>query len=269
MSSSSLILAISLSALILICEGCTPVPFGPYEGTGRVMYRVPSSMRNYDSFGRCCICCNGGTYIHEQVPAGRGYTTSCACHVYNYCDRARRIPDVPTRPAPVTTPSPALTACRSPTGDSCSWYRDCLNRFIPCPQSSSDEYALNYGNNYCTKYENNLSKFSSKAQKWIGKVKKCLQLALKQYIGNDISCGNLKVEAFDSHTKCYVDSGFCELPLSDYVEITKLVGNALIPFSGGAWRTSLNGGSTLISCAARYASALGEEFSDTVSDLIG
>ena len=163
----------------------------------------------------------------------------------------------------------SLQACRNPSGDSCSWYRDCLNRFNPCSSSPSDEYALTYGNHYCTKYENNLNKFSSQAQQWIGKVRKCLQLALKTQLGSGISCSNLKVEAFDSHTKCYVDSGFCELPLSDYVEITKLVGNALLPFSGGAFRTVLNGGSTFASCAARYASALGSEFSSVVDDLLG
>ena len=65
-----------------------------------------------------------------------------------------------------------------------------------------------------------------------------------------------KKTSFNSHTKCYVDNGFCNLSFSDYREITKLVGNALTPFSGSAWLTSLNGGSTLASCARRYASAI-------------
>ena len=75
------------------------------------------------------------------------------------------------------------------------------------------------------------------------------------------------MNAFNSHTKCYVDSGFCSLPLSDYVQITKVVGNALIPFTGGAWLTAQNGGSTVVACATRYASALGDAFSSTVNDL--
>ena len=75
------------------------------------------------------------------------------------------------------------------------------------------------------------------------------------------------MNAFDSHTKCYVDSGFCSLPLSDYVQITKVVGNALIPFFGGAWLTAQNGWNTVVACARRYASALGDAFSSTVNDL--
>ena len=75
------------------------------------------------------------------------------------------------------------------------------------------------------------------------------------------------MNAFDSHTKCYVDSGFCSLPLSDYVQITKVVGNALIPFTDGAWLTAKNGGSTVVACARRYTSALGDAFGSTVNDL--
>ena len=78
-----------------------------WEGTGRQMYRVPYSMRRYDSFGRCCICCNGGLFQHESF-TGNGLSTSCACNAYNFCGKARRIPDVPTRPQLQTTPSPEL-----------------------------------------------------------------------------------------------------------------------------------------------------------------
>ena len=71
------------------------------------MYRVPYGMRRYDSFGRCCICCNGGLCLDDSFK-GNGLLTSCACNAYNFCGKARRIPDVPTRPQLQTTPSPEL-----------------------------------------------------------------------------------------------------------------------------------------------------------------
>ena len=51
-----------------------------------------------------------------------------------------------------------------------------------------------------------------------------------------------------------------------HVQITKVVGNALIPFFGGAWLTAQNGWNTVVACARRYASALGDAFSSTVND---
>ena len=107
-----------LLAAVACSIACRPVSFGPFEGTGRQMYRVPYSMRRYDSFGRCCICCNGGVYQHEAF-TGNGLLTSCACNAYNYCAKARRIPDVPTRPQPQTTPSPELQVNNTSHGFLC------------------------------------------------------------------------------------------------------------------------------------------------------
>ena len=157
-------------------------------------------------------------------------------------------------------------SCRNPLGTDCYWYQDCLDKYNPC--YGSDEYAISYGYHYCNQYTMNLYRFSSRAQDWIRKTKRCLQLALKSYVGTSISCSALKKAAFDSHTKCYVDNGFCDLSTSDYKEITKLVGNALIPFSGSAWLTSVNGGSTLYSCSRRYASALADDVRDSYRNVV-
>ena len=146
-----------------------------------------------------------------------------------------------------------LQACRNPSGGSCSWYRDCLHKFNPCTGSGSDEYALNYGNNYCNVYENNLQKFSPQGQQWVGKVRKCLQVALKDAIGTKISCSDLKKRAFNSHTKCYADSGFCSLCFDDYKAVFKLVKGAFVPFSGSSWLSFWNGVATAGGCVNRDA----------------
>ena len=104
---SGIHIILCLFAAVACSIACRPVSFGPFEGTVRQMYRVPYSMRRYDTFGRCCICCNGGLYQHESF-TGNGLSTSCACNAYDYCAKARRIPDIPTRPQPQTTPSPEL-----------------------------------------------------------------------------------------------------------------------------------------------------------------
>ena len=130
---------------------------------------------------------------------------------------------------------------------------DCLNKFNPCLDSGHNEYALNYGYNYCNQYENNLQKLSKEGQQWVGKVRKCLQDALKDEVGTNITCSDLKTKAFKSHTKCYAECGFCALPVADYYQIMNLVKGAFVPLSGSSWLSFFNGVATAGKCLSTDA----------------
>ena len=69
--------------------------------------------------------------------------------------------------------------CTQPSGNDCSWYRDCLETLNPC---GTKGYAINYALKYCNKYEQNLDKFSPYGRKWVLSAKKCLQTKLASLI---------------------------------------------------------------------------------------
>lgn len=135
----------------------------------------------------------------------------------------------------------------------------------PLRPGSFGGYALNYGDKYCYKYDRNIFKFSGKGQNWIRNTKKCLQEALAPYVNTNITEDTLKDKAFASHTRCYVDNGLCELPVSDWKEIVSTVGDALL---SEFLKTGDNVIQTGAECAVRIAGAGLRATRDGVEKLI-
>lgn len=87
---------------------------------------------------------------------------------------------------------------------------------------------MGYGFRYCQRFGDNLANFSPQGQEWIANTRKCLQEKLAPYVGTNKSNEEIKEIAFESHTRCYVDNGLCELPPGDWKVIVTTVGDALL-----------------------------------------
>ncbi|KAF9016318.1 hypothetical protein BDZ89DRAFT_408299 [Hymenopellis radicata] len=109
----------------------------------------------------------------------------------------------------------------TPVRDSCDFY-PCLDTIYKC---GADGYPLGYGNKFCTAFKDSRSEFSPKGQQWISDVMFCLQTALQPFGSSaTVDCEELSGSAFASHAKCYVDTGFCTLPPSDWLKVVEIVG---------------------------------------------
>lgn len=115
--------------------------------------------------------------------------------------------------------------CYTPSGKSCDWYRECLEKKYPC-ESSSSPYAIRYAEKFCNIYNKRYSLFSSSGQKWIDGVRKCLQDVLVPLLRSAITptCRNIRQTAFSSHTPCYLNPGkgapsICDLGCYEYFKI--------------------------------------------------
>ncbi|KAF9267522.1 hypothetical protein L218DRAFT_822519, partial [Marasmius fiardii PR-910] len=119
-----------------------------------------------------------------------------------------------------------------PIPHSCSFYSTCLEPHFHCGPTG---YPLDYGDHYCNKFSSpsNLHKFTPKGQQWMWKTMLCLQTALIPELqvavpssesGRLEVCNELKDTAFDSHPRCYISSGVCELTIKDWVTILQVVG---------------------------------------------
>ena len=121
-------------------------------------------------------------------------------------------------------PSSLPPECYNPDGSSCEWYKNCLEKKYPC-QSDPDDYAIKYATRYCNQYTKNYNNFSGYGQKWVGAVRKCLQIKLVPLLNqsaSSVTCKQIKVKALASHTPCYVEPdpdalgiSFCYLSLDD------------------------------------------------------
>ena len=132
-------------------------------------------------------------------------------------------------------PDPALPAwCYNPSGTACNWYRECLNVKHPCEDSEYD-YALSFGEHFCTAYDKTFHSFSKTGQEWIDSVRRCLQVVLVPQLRDWLSptCKELQEKAFESHTGCYVSPGpgassICSLGMLDWWRVFWTIKEAFI-----------------------------------------
>ena len=76
-------------------------------------------------------------------------TGDCSCN-----------PSNPTSYPNTLTPTTLLPPeCYSPPGDSCDWYRSCLEKKYPC-EATSNGYAIKYAEHFCKLYDQSYAKFS-------------------------------------------------------------------------------------------------------------
>jgi len=83
-----------------------------------------------------------------------------------------------------------------------------------------DGYLLGYGAKYADRFFNRTRRHMTRTgRRWIDDVLVCLQHSLRDTITEEASCPDIRTNAFDSHPKCYVDNGFCTLPVWDILNV--------------------------------------------------
>lgn len=118
-------------------------------------------------------------------------------------------------------------------------------------QCGVDGYSVGYGYKYCNRSLFGLLQEmqSEVGREWVVKTVRCLQTKLNgeldmasagraarvegRVVGSAMamSCDQIRQTALDSHPDCYVDSGFCEMPMADKMKIFNTVKSELLSSS--------------------------------------
>eukprot|EP00122_Pirum_gemmata_P004933 Pgem_evm1s4495 len=103
----------------------------------------------------------------------------------------------------------------NPLQTTCEYYQ-CVSERHPC---GSNGYAEGYGGKYCKRFQELKPNLSTKGQRWVELTTQCLQSEFSAFYegDNSKSCDVLSKKAFDSHPKCYTQTGanVCDLPFLD------------------------------------------------------
>ncbi|KAJ7503076.1 hypothetical protein B0H11DRAFT_1987705 [Mycena galericulata] len=149
--------------------------------------------------------------------------------------------------SPDPTPS---EECLHPPPNSCSFYADCLESRYHCGPTG---YPLGYGQKYCTEFQTHRATLSAEGQKWMLETMHCLQESLvPDAIGAanaSTTCAALEHKAFATHAGCYVRSGVCKLPPSDWGAVLEIVDIRTLFDSWDAFKATLTAG---IECLEFY-----------------
>lgn len=115
----------------------------------------------------------------------------------------------PVRDCPVVDPAAIA-------GHEATFYR-CAEQTLRC---GPDGYLIGYGARYAERFYRRTRPWMSPAgQRWLDTTLVCLQATLRERIDASTSCDDVRTRAFDSHPECYVEAGFCALPLSDWFAV--------------------------------------------------
>ncbi len=105
---------------------------------------------------------------------------------------------------------------------SCDYYR--CRAGIAEQSCDVDNYYLEFGNKYCLRYaQMTEAKLSDEGQLWSQRIRTCLMNFAEDNILNEDTCIDVQRAAIESHTDCYTSTGFCALPVSDWLKVLATV----------------------------------------------
>jgi hypothetical protein len=116
-------------------------------------------------------------------------------------------------------------------------------------------YPLGSGKKYRLAFSANLEKFSPRGQEWVLDTMQCLQCALvpeaegAPQAAHIATCAELEDYALSMHPACHIDNGFCELPVSDWGELVRIVG---LKIALGSWEVIKTAAEVGMGCGELY-----------------
>jgi hypothetical protein len=118
-------------------------------------------------------------------------------------------------------PSPALSCADYIQRDDCTqcdYYR-CREAQAPTA-CGANGYYLDFAYDYCRRYQAVTAPTMSPAgQTFLHTVRTCLMTVMDAEVPVTSSCSAVKKAGFESHPRCYIESGFCQLPVIDWIRI--------------------------------------------------
>lgn len=129
-------------------------------------------------------------------------------------------------PVPACAVAAPASSCAAYIGrEDCSQCDYYLCRDAAAPSScGATGYYRGFGYEYCQRYLTvTTPKLSPAGQRFAHDVRRCLMQAMEDTIATDTACSDVKTAAYASHPDCYIEAGFCALPLRDWVAIAATI----------------------------------------------
>ncbi|MCC7403805.1 MAG: hypothetical protein IT288_05340 [Bdellovibrionales bacterium] len=82
-------------------------------------------------------------------------------------------------------------------------------------------YLMSFGYHYCHQFEKELRSFSVESQQKLTQIKLCLIQGLN--LDRSLTCENVRSRSLNRHIECYLQHGFCQMPMSDRLKVYQVV----------------------------------------------
>lgn len=127
---------------------------------------------------------------------------------------------------------PSKAACATPQMDDCSFYASCMESTIAC---GPEGYARSFGQPLCYQFLEKRDEFSPHAQRWLKRVRACLQEEMVPLLAKSgQTCSSLETAAYASHVTCYTDpdDSICQVGFADLLTLFGIIHDELFSTQG-------------------------------------
>ena len=102
----------------------------------------------------------------------------------------------------------------------CQYY-SCLEEKAQCGEEG---YLLNFVGKYCERFTQvTYPRLSEFGKVWLEGVRECLIYNMEEEYYEGESCESIKDRGIEDHIECYVGTGICSLPVSDWLSILSTI----------------------------------------------
>lgn len=133
--------------------------------------------------------------------------------------------------------------CYNSTGDSCQWYRNCLEKKLPRGYCSFTRDPF-YEEKFCKLYENKSAMLSTNGRNWWDGARRCLHDALVPFLRpwTEPSCEDILQKAQSAHILCYLNPGrgdpsICYIGCREYLKIFWSIKGSFSRLGDHTWKS--------------------------------
>lgn len=154
----------------------------------------------------------------------------CGLGLYRYCPSVTCDPPADEVAGFFTTPPPIPAAASACAAHALAFQGCGACDYYPCREATAhcgeDGYLMRFANHYCERYRLVSEPHASPAaRRFLERVRRCLVTTFDAEVPEGTDCATMRERGFSSHPGCYVESGFCELSVADWLLVLNTIDN--------------------------------------------
>lgn len=153
---------------------------------------------------------------------------SCGLGLYRYCPAVTCDPPADEAAGFFTAPAPT-PADASPCAAHALAFQGCgACAYYACREATAhcgeDGYLMRFANHYCQRYRLVSEPHASPAaRRFLERVRRCLVTTFDAEVPEGTDCATMRERGFASHAGCYVETGFCDLAVADWLLVLNTI----------------------------------------------
>lgn len=170
----------------------------------------------------CNLLTNG---LDDAKSDGFGFRAwGCRAGLYRYCTEPMCEPAVDEAEfEPLAGPegSACLQDALNYQGCGACAYYACREADAQC---GDDAYLIRFAEKYCLRFRMvSEPEASPEAKEFLRKIRRCLITTLDELVPENDDCEAFETTGFNSHPECYIEAGFCDLGVSDWLLVLNTI----------------------------------------------